>query len=643
MKLRTWMVVILICACPLVASGQETRGSIIGQVVDSSGAVVPGADVTVTNTETNVSVKDVTNSVGAYEVLYLLPGTYTLNVRKAGFKTTRQENIRVDINARVRLDFTLEVGTVNQQVAVTARAPLLDTASANLGSVLRASDVAELPVSYGNIYQVLYFTAGVAQIANNINSGDQNEMDANGSYITFNGTPMGTANWTVDGISNGQAMHGVGVVSSPPVDVVQEVKVETAFDASSGNTSGVVINVALKSGTNKLHGSGEFYDRPPYWASRPYFSTLSNTPRGPSYYKRWGGTFTGPVYLPKIYNGTNRTFFTYAYQADNEGNTATDITTVPTAAERQGDFSALLALGPQYQIYDPATIQPTGNGRYSRQPFVGNIIPSPRISPIATAILKHYPLPNQPGAVDGVNNWTWTNPAVWGPDKFHNHLAKIDHSFTDKQRLTGRFNYMYRYTGPYRQYWPDIAMGEAFRSYTHVGALDYTNTLSPSLVLDAGLSHSRWYSGHDPLRSGFDASTLGFQGTPLAQLQQTIKVFPTIGVSGLQTLAGEGYDLGTTDVAEYFVRLNKEHRTHDLKFGADIFHTNYNYFSPGSAGGSFSFGCSYDNGPLDNSPCAPSGGGRSGHGSFIARPTHWWFDDHPCIVDGSVHSLGVLR
>jgi hypothetical protein len=583
---------------------------------------VPGADVTATRRETNATFKDVTNNVGAYQLLYLLPGTYTVKVEKTGFQTTVQENVGIDINARVRVDFTLQVGAVTQQVQVTAGAPLLQTATANVGQTFGARDVSALPMAGGSIYEATMFTTGTSQVGNMISMNDQNRWMLGGGMISWLGTPSGTSNFTVDGVNNAQMIHGQGPAETPPVDIVQEMKIETAFDASSGNTSGVVVNVALKSGTNKLHGSGEFYDRPPYWASRPYFSTISNAPRGNSFYKRWGGTFTGPVYLPKIYNGSNRTFFTYAYQADIEGFTQANITTVPTQAERQGDFSALLKVSSAYQIYDPATIQPAGNGRYSRQPFAGNIIPSNRISPIAAAILPHYTLPNQPGAADGSNNWSYTSPNIQGPSKFHDHLAKIDHNFTDKQRLSGRFTYNMVTTGPYRQYWDDLAVGENYGSYAHLGSLDYTNALSSSLVFDGGVAHTRYVATHVPPRKGFDVASLGFPTSTVALLQRNIKVFPALTVSGLQTIGNEAPDLITEDMADYFARFNKERGGHNLKFGTDIFHTNYNYFSPGSAGGSFTFGCTYDNGPLDNSPCAPSGGlGQGTAALLLGLPT----------------------
>ena len=351
---------------------QESRATLIGRVTDPTGALISGAAVRVTNTATNTTVTTTTNESGNYEVPYLLPETYRVTVEMSGFKKAVRDGIELRVSDRLALDFTLELGDVAEVVVVKGDTPLLETATASVGLVMDERRVAELPVVGGNPFYLARLSPGV------LSSGGRsagNPMD-NGAAtgVIVNGTRGGSSEVTVDGVPN---MTNRNAVFSPPQDLVQEFKIHTAtYDASIGHAAGAMTNVSMRSGANALHGSA-YYDYS-NWRSVPWFTSrfladptnvLTPEERAaqvPSWlHQRSGVTMSGPVRIPKVYDGRNRTFWTFGFENLNISRNLAFTGTVPTAAEAKGDFSGLLKLGARYQIYDPATTA----GRFQRQRF----------------------------------------------------------------------------------------------------------------------------------------------------------------------------------------------------------------------------------------------------------------------------------
>ena len=225
-----------------------------------------------------------------------------------------------------------------------------------------------------------------------------------------------------------------GFAYSPPPGVVEEVKVQTAsFDASSGFLTGVTVNMSLKSGTNHLHGQTYYFNQNPAVAATPFFLNRVGTPKLTYKAHRWGGNASGPVYLPKLYDGRNKTFWMYGYEGWwSFDPVSIGFEAVPTPAQRRGDFSGLLGLGSRYQIYDPYSIAPAAGGLFSRQPLPNNIIPSDRIDPLGSKIAQLYDLPNLPGTADGVNNYTNGRNSH---DNYYNHIFRLDHHISEKAAL----------------------------------------------------------------------------------------------------------------------------------------------------------------------------------------------------------------
>ena len=322
---------------------QESRASLIGRATDPTGAVVPGATVRATNTATNAMASSQTNEAGNFEIPYLISGVYTLSVEASGFKKAVRQGIQLRIGDRVMLDFALTVGDLAEAVQVTGEVPLLDTATASLGMVMDQRRVQELPVVGGNPFYLTRLSAGVLA-AGGRSAG--NAMDAGGATgIVVNGTRSNGSEATVDG---SPVMTNRSAAFSPPQDLVQEFKVNTAtYDASIGHAAGATTNVSMKSGTNTPHGT-VFFDHSdiravPWFTNRFLYdpkNNLSATERArqiPSWlHQRGGATMTGPIWIPKIYNGRNRSFWTFGFEDLTIVRNLTFTGTVPTEAQPAG-------------------------------------------------------------------------------------------------------------------------------------------------------------------------------------------------------------------------------------------------------------------------------------------------------------------
>ena len=404
-RARLLLAALTICVLPGVADAQDFRGGVGGKVTDESGAVLPGVTVTVMSRDTNVSNTAVTNESGAYTLLYLTPGPYRVSAELQGFKKVQRDNVEVRVGDRLEIDFKLEVGGISEVVNVAADTPLLDTRSGSNGQVIDEKRISLMPLSDGNPFVLARLAPGVAY------HGDlkfSRPFDNGGtSDFTADGGP-GRNEFTLDGSPN--MANGRRVAFVPPAGAVQEFKVETAtFDAQQGHTAGATVNVTLKSGTNQIKGDAYYHYRDEALGGNDFFLERAGQPKAGMDYKRYGFNAGGPVFLGKLYDGRNKTFFFTGWEWLYDTFPEPGPFTVPTEAQRNGDFSALLSQG--IVIYDPLTAVRRADGRIERQPFPNNVIPSGRISPIAREYLKYWPTPNQAGTSTGLNNYFSTEPA----------------------------------------------------------------------------------------------------------------------------------------------------------------------------------------------------------------------------------------
>ncbi len=481
-RARLLLAAFTICMLPGVADAQDFRGGVVGKVTDESGAVLPGVTVTVMSRDTNVNNTAVTNESGAYTLLYLTPGAYRVSAELQGFKKVQRDNVEVRVGDRLEIDFKLEVGGITEVVNVAADTPLLDTRSGSAGQVIDEKRISLMPLSDGNPFVLARLAPGVAY------HGDlkfSRPFDNGGtSDFTADGGP-GRNEFTLDGSPN--MANGRRVAFVPPAGAVQEFKVETAtFDAQQGHTAGATVNVTLKSGTNKIKGDAYYHYRDEALGGNDFFLQRAGQPKAGMDYKRYGFNAGGPVFLGKLYDGRNKTFFFTGWEWLYDTFPEPGPFTVPTEAQRNGDFSALLSQG--IVIYDPLTAVRRADGRIERQPFPNNVIPSGRISPIAREYLKYWPTPNQAGTSTGLNNYFSTNPRG---DDFYSMNYRVDHVLTDKQRFFVRYSRNNRVEN--RGNWTGEVNGILptgnflFRINDAVNA-DHVWTMSPSSLLNVRAS-----------------------------------------------------------------------------------------------------------------------------------------------------------
>lgn len=326
-----------------------------------------------------------TNDAGLYTATFLIPGAYQVKVEVAGFKRFLRDKLEVRVNDRIEVDIKLEVGAAEQSVTISGETPLLTTETATLGAVVDGRRVSELPIPHGNPYFLIGLAAGVS-----FTRDPRLDRPFEPTHIvgyTMDGTRANRSDITIDGaVSTATAGNGE-VISSyvSPADMVAEFKVQTAtFDASFGQTEGGVTNISLKSGTNQLHGTAYYTNMTPGLFANDYFANANKIPLADFYYHRWGASAGGPGYIPEVYDGRNKTFFMWGYEGIKEARPRNNGTpTVPTVEMKNGDFSKLLAVNANYQIYNPFTRRSIAGGRYQQDAFAGNMIPSSLFNPIS--------------------------------------------------------------------------------------------------------------------------------------------------------------------------------------------------------------------------------------------------------------------
>ena len=629
----------LLFVCLLLApviGAQEARGTIRGRVTDPQDAVVPNATVQLANQATGFTTNLTTNEQGAYQAPYLPLGIYRITAEAKGFKKVLRDQIEVRVNDRLEVNLVLQVGEVSETVTVTAETPLLETSSVSGGQVIDARRVAQLPIAHGEPYALMASTTGAAF------TGDPAlDRPFEPSHIANYaiGGARGLRNeLTLDGAPAGASTANAREVSAsyvPPTDILAEMKVVTAaFDASVGQTEGGVISLSLKSGSNQFHGTGYYNKLAPELNANLFFANRSAQPIVGFDYNRWGLSATGPVILPKLFNGRNRTFYMYGYEGIIETRPRGSVLTVPTAAQKGGDLSGLLRLGSTYQIYDPYTRTVEGQ-RFRTQPIPGNIIPASRISPIATNILKFYKEPNVAGTADGGNNLSQPNLAEQAD--YYTHTWRLDHNISDNWRTFGRFSW-YNRGSTYSDHFGTLATAEYFWFHSVNGTWDHVYTFNPTLVMNLRYGYNRFirHVSRKPESQGFDLTSLGFPQSYNDAIPADIRRFPHINPSGYYATNGTIL-WRPQDTHDYTLAFDKIRGSHSMKFGAAYRIYYKNQINPDvNSTGQIAFSEAYTRGPLDNSPVSPrgqglaalllgqpTGGGVERRASFAEKNTVW--------------------
>lgn len=609
--LRRTSVILFFCS---VAAYAQTA-SITGKVTDAGGGIVAGAEVAAKSVSTNAVVSTQTNSDGYYNVPSLLPGAYNLTVTKPGFAPLTETGLVLQVDQVARMDLKLQVGAVAQSVDVSAQGVLLDSETAALGQVVGSRQITELPLLGRNPYALAMLVPGVRP-----SIGVNNLPIDQISTVSFaiNGQRASNNEFLLDGAPNTAPAQNQPVINATP-DLVQEFKVETNnFSAEYGHAAGGVFNVVTRSGTNEFHGNLYEFFRNTQLNANDWFSNNAGNPRAPFKYNQFGGTLGGPVYIPKLYNGRNKTFFFVSEESVRFVQGVTFVGTVPTSTLLSGNFSNdRNAAGQLITIYDPATTTP---GTLTRTPFPGNIIPSSRMNPVALAISKYLPAPTQAGAqYTGVNNFTREDGNRISKDTVS---YKVDQYFSNSNRFFARYS---------ADDTPDVRAGvygasdpasptagpQTFGRRNSV--VEDTQTISPTWLATVRFSFTRLSNVRPPFSNGFDITSLGLPASLAAQLYP--HAFPDITITGYSVSSSisniiTGGLMGATD----YIRANnsvsalegtttKNFSKHELKAGGEFRVIQLNTLQTGANSPVFSFAPTYTEGPNATQTSSTAGAG----------------------------------
>ena len=579
-----------------VAFAQNITGAILGTVTDPSGAAVPAAAVEILQIDTNQATRVTTDATGFYQSSYLRPGRYRVSASSSGFNTSVREEVILPLEGRLRLDFQLAVGDAATSLTVTAENPLVESETASLGQVVSTRAVENLPIRGRNLFDLIGLSAGVQvnprAIGSTASTGDVGAPLFVLSDVSINGGRFRTNDYLVDGVSI-MLPENNNFAISPTPDSTQEFKVLTnSFSPQFGRSGGGVINVITKGGTNEIHGSAYWFFRNDRLRANNFFANARGQRRPVFHFNMFGGSVGGPVVK-------NKTFYFGEYQGHREDiSGGAGILTVPTDAQKRGDFSGTLnAAGNAVIIYDPFSTRAGTSTRFVRDPYPGNIVPENAQSRVARSLLEFMPGPNRPGqGPAGINNYVWSPASFVDSDQWS---IRIDHRFSDRHSLFSRFARNTGDTGlagPFNNI-ADTVLGTTLNRVI-TGVVNYTATLSATRILNLRAGAVRRFEGRIPRSSGkVDLTALGFSANIAAAAQE--QIFPTIGIanfSGLGAPAGDRIRRGN-DIYTLVAEQTEYHGRHTLTYGADLRLYNQTPFQGGAPSGSYSFGLAQTQGP----------------------------------------------
>lgn len=544
---------------------QQIEGSFTGTVRDQSGSLVPGVTVTAAEVDTGASRSAVTLGDGSYTIPLLEPGQYRLTVEKPGFERIVKGPLGLLVDAHPRVDFQLSVGLVTTTVAVKSTAPVLDSQAVSVGTTVEQAKVSELPYNGRNFLETMLFTPGV------VPGVEGSELNNNrGGSINVNGLREDMNSFLLDGMND--TSIAVGTFSAtPPLDSIQEFKMETGvYDAKFGVSAGAQVNIVTKSGTNQLHGTLYEYLRNDHLDARNFFE--SYVP--PFHRNQYGASVGGPIVLPHVYDGHGHSFFFLNYEGLRDNESFISYSHVPTLAEQDGNFADIgpgapcshttVLLDPLLLINPGAPVTVPGNNLNA----IASALPAGALDPVGRALVGLYPTPNIPNAPCGGENY---EQQVLRIIDTNSYVGRIDHRWGTKDSL------FYRYTlstdssllpsglptglpgfGTRRVDWFDQT------------GIDWTHTLTPTLLNDAKVSYNRWQYRWNNQDVGQNVSqSLGLKGASTAYRDTGV---PNLTFAGYDSLgANNTYpQAGAVNTFQFADTVSEIHGNHSLDFGVDI-------------------------------------------------------------------------
>jgi Carboxypeptidase regulatory-like domain/TonB-dependent Receptor Plug Domain len=620
------IVAIVFALLPNVVTGQVTTGTILGSVHDSTGAAVPGAKITITDNSKGTATTYQTDDSGFYNAEFLIPGTYNLSVEKEGFKRAESHNIILDVDQKARVDVTLEIGQVNQTLEVTAAAPLVRSESAELGEVIAEKQVQNLPLNGRNFAQLVTLVPGVTagQPGENLSGSSSFNPRASSDFNAL-GSQANTNGWLIDGIDDNEWTFNT-VMVQPSVESVAEFKVLTGtFSAEFGRGAGVV-SVSTRSGSNAFHGEAFEYLRNSFMDARNYFNPTTQVQ--PEYRRnQFGGALAGRIIPDKL-------FFFADYYGQRSLKGIVNLNSVPTAAERVGDFSNYRnAAGQLITIYDPYTGVASGKS-VARIPLPGNIIPASQLNPVGLNVASIYPLPMGAGSF---NNFTSSANQVIDDNGGN---TRLDYRLSDKDSMFFRYSFeQFLQTAPNPLVGgsgtcclptPSFASGRfdlgpyvaGIQNTTLAAqgaAFNETHLFSPTLLNEYRMGYSR--TNPFTFQSDYghkSATSLGIQGLNVSQFATGLPNIQIGNSCGAEFTCLQG---GTAFLPAHPRQTNIQFEdtvswtrgTHQMKFGFRYIRELASPFTNTTTRGQLTFNDNFTNNPLD-----PQGVTTGPNGSGLA-------------------------
>jgi len=578
------------------AFAQISRGTITGRVTDPTGAIIPGAKVVVTDTDTGVKTNLVANKDAEYTAPFLQPGTYSVTVSSPGFSEFVRQGLVLETEQTLEINVSLKLGSDSMTITVSGNTPLVDIADANTGQTLTSEEMEDLPSNGRNALGFAHLEYGAVAKGKHSESQTLPFQQSTADDFSLGGGNSASNEILLNGVPNmtdGSRTAGF----SPVLEAVDAVRVdEFSANAAYGDTAGGIVNITTKAGTNQIHGSAsEYYEGSRPFQAKPYYDNASTFIQS-THDNQYGLTIGGPIMLPFLYNGHNKAFFFYAFEGYHGSVPATTITSVPTAAERTGDFSALLAYNTQDQLYNPysgVTVPVTSTTNETvRSPIPGNVFSNAglTISPIAAAYEKLIPLPNYNSTAtkaDGENNYFASDPSL---NNYESNQARVDYNFGPRNKL-----FVEGHRSKLVQISADIfhnaLSGTNATTILAGGQIDDVHTINPTTALEVRLGFSRNDAYSGPKSLGQSPTSIGFPSYLAANSKFLALPYLTFSDNGISipSLSGNPGNVEHFDNIQFYASLNKVWAHHTIKIGPDIRANKDSALSPGAANGQFAF------------------------------------------------------
>lgn len=604
-RLRLTLVALAACLLtfPLATYGQTFYGTVVGAVQDSTGAVIPGAGVTLTNIGTGEQRVQETEASGLFRFVNLVPGQYRLEARSEGFKQFSQGPISVEVEASIRIDPILEIGEVTEVVEVVSQTPLLQSQTSSLGQVVESRKVTETPLNGRNVLNLVALAPGVVPQGQSMQSPTGVNIFAWGNYQIGGGQSNQSAT-TLDGAPVNMAYVNLTALV-PTQDAVQEFKIQTNnLGAEFGRFAGGVINMTTKSGSNEFHGAAYEFLRNRVLNANTFFNNANSTPENkietpPFVQNQWGANVGGPIARDKV-------FFFSSYESYRQRQGRSLLLDSPTPAMQRGDFSELMAQG--RMIHDPLTS--TNADTLPRTPFDNNVIPDSRQDATSKSLSHLWDQPNVAGKLN--NNYA-TNASDGGNNTQFNN--RVDWNASAKHRFMGRWTW-----------WDNLTFGvDPYGTQAHIDAGPETFTtnqwvlgdtwlLSPTTILDLRASWTRFRYDRSPVSQGIDLSQFAWPSSLVSQIPENFRHIPTPCVESYGVFCSQGTGsiiIGRQDNVAFLPSLTLIRGRHTLKIGGDVRRLTHNYAQSNTPSGIFRFNQNF----TANDPFAPQGGW--GFASFL--------------------------